>query len=49
MSKHEIFEPFSYGMKKLNDKGIATHKFIVSAKSEPDMVYKGITTMIKDY
>jgi len=49
ISKHEIFSPFTYGMRKLNDKGIPTHKYIVSAKSDPEMVYKGITTMIKDY
>ena len=47
--KHEIFEPFAYGMRKLNDKGIPCFKYIVSAKSEPEMVYRGITTMIKDY
>jgi len=49
MDKHEIFEPFKYGMRKLNDKGIPCFKYIVSAKSQPEMVYKGITTMIKDY
>lgn len=49
MDKHEIFEPFKYGMRKLNDKGIPCFKYIVSAKSEPEMVYRGITTMIKDY
>ena len=49
MDKHEIFEPFKYGMRKLNDKGIPCFKYIVSAKSDPEMVYKGITTMIKDY
>ena len=49
MDKHEIFEPFAYGMRKLNDKGIPCFKYIVSAKSEPEMVYRGITTMIKDY
>ena len=49
IEKHEIFEPFSYGMRKLNDKGIPCFKYIVSAKSEPEMVYRGITTMIKDY
>tara|TARA_R110000744_G_scaffold548_5_gene2072 strand:- start:1128 stop:1787 length:660 start_codon:yes stop_codon:yes gene_type:complete len=49
ISKHEIFSPFTYGMRKLNDKGIPTHKYIVSAKSDPEMVYRGITTMIKDY
>ena len=49
MDKHEIFEPFKYGMRQLNDKGIPCFKYIVSAKSEPEMVYKGITSMIKDY
>ena len=49
IDKHEIFEPFKYGMRKLNDKGIPCFKYIVSAKSDPEMVYKGITTMIKDY
>ena len=47
--KHEIFEPFSYGMRKLNDKGIPCFKYIVSAKSDPEMVYRGIFTMINDY
>lgn len=46
---HPIFEPFKYGMQRLNDKGIPTFKYIVSAKSQPEMVYRGITTMIKDY
>jgi len=49
IDKHEIFDPFTYGMRKLNDKGIPTYKYIVSAKSDPEMVYRGITTMIKDY
>jgi len=49
IDKHEIFEPFKYGMRQLNDKGIPCFKYIVSAKSDPEMVYKGITTMIKDY
>ena len=49
IDKHEIFEPFKYGMRKLNDKGIPCFKYIVSAKSDPEMVYRGITTMIKDY
>jgi hypothetical protein len=46
---HPIFEPFKYGMHQLNDKGIPTFKYIISAKSQPEMVYRGITTMIKDY
>lgn len=49
ISKHSIFAPFKYGMQQLNDKGIPTYKYIVSAKSQPEMVYKGIITMIKDY
>ena len=49
IDKHSIFEPFKYGMRKLNDKGIPCFKYIVSAKSDPEMVYKGITTLIKDY
>ena len=49
IDKHEIFEPFTYGMRQLNDKGIPCFKYIVSAKSDPEMVYKGITSMIKDY
>jgi GTPase SAR1 family protein len=49
IEKHEIFEPFKYGMRQLNDKGIPCFKYIVSAKSDPEMVYRGITTMIKDY
>jgi hypothetical protein len=46
---HPIFEPFKYGMHRLNDKGIPTFKYIVSAKSQPEMVYRGVMTMIKDY
>ena len=49
IDKHPIFEPFKYGMSQLNDKGIPCFKYIVSAKSDPEMVYKGITTLIKDY
>jgi GTPase SAR1 family protein len=49
IDKHEIFEPFKYGMRQLNDKGIPCFKYIVSAKSEPEMVYRGVMTMIKDY
>jgi hypothetical protein len=49
IEKHPIFEPFKYGMGKLNDKGIPTFKYIVSAKSQPEMVYRGVLTMIKDY
>ena len=49
IDKHEIFAPYKYGMRQLNEKGIPCFKYIVSAKSDPEMVYKGITTMIKDY
>ena len=49
IDKHEIFEPFKYGMRKLNEKGIPCFKYIVSAKSDPEMVYRGVMTMIKDY
>ena len=35
ISKHEIFEPFSYGMRKLNDKGIPCFKYIVSTNQTP--------------
>jgi len=46
---HPIFEAFKPGMQKLNDKGIPCFKYIVSAKSDSEMVYRGILTMIKDY
>ena len=49
IQKHPIFEPFAYGMQKLNEKGIPCHKYIVSAKSDPKMVYRGVITMINDY
>ena len=49
MSKHSIYEPFKYGMQRLNDKGIPTFKYIVSAKSQPEMVYRCVMTMIKEY
>ena len=49
INKHPIFDPFHYGMQKLNERGIPTFKYIVSAKSQPEMVYRGVTTMIKDY
>ena len=49
IDKHKIFEPFKYGMRQLNDKGIPCFKYIVSAKSDPEMVYRGVMTMIKDY
>tara|TARA_R110002020_G_scaffold52438_6_gene147372 strand:+ start:325 stop:996 length:672 start_codon:yes stop_codon:yes gene_type:complete len=49
IEKHPIFESFQTGMQKLNDKGIPCFKYIVSAKSDSEMVYRGILTMIKDY
>jgi len=49
IDKHEIFEPFKYGMRKLNERGIPCFRYIVSAKSDPEMVYRGVFTMIKDY
>tara|TARA_R110000751_G_scaffold151414_2_gene256399 strand:- start:2607 stop:3287 length:681 start_codon:yes stop_codon:yes gene_type:complete len=49
IDQHRIYEPFKYGMRQLNEKGIPCFKYIVSAKSDPEMVYKGITTMIKEY
>jgi len=49
IEKHPIFESFRNGMQKLNDKGIPCFKYIVSAKSDSEMVYRGILTMIKDY
>jgi hypothetical protein len=36
-------------MTKLNEKGIPCFKYIVSAKSDSEMVYRGVLTMIKDY
>ena len=49
IQNHPIFESFKDGMNKLNDRGIPTYKYIVSAKSDPEMVYRGILTMIEDY
>jgi hypothetical protein len=49
IDKHPIFEPFRYGMQKLQERGIPTFKYIVSAKSDPEMVYRGILTMVDDY
>ena len=46
---HPIFDTFQDGMQRLNDKGIPCYKYIVSAKSDSEMVYRGITTMIEDY
>ena len=36
-------------MSKLNDRGIPCFKYIVSAKSDSEMVYRGIATMVEDY
>jgi len=47
--KHPIFEPFRYGMQRLQERGIPTFKYIVSAKSDPEMVYRGVLTMVDDY
>ena len=49
IQKHPIFDAFKDGMTKLNDRGIPCFKYIVSAKSDSEMVYRGITTMINDY
>ena len=49
MENHEIFDAFKYGMRELNEKGIPTFRYIVSAKSDPEMVYRGIFTMVDDY
>ncbi len=49
IQKHPIFDVFQEGMQKLNDKGIPVFKYVISAKSESEMVYRGITTMIEDY
>tara|TARA_R110000824_G_scaffold316517_1_gene503736 strand:+ start:1705 stop:2376 length:672 start_codon:yes stop_codon:yes gene_type:complete len=49
IQEHPIFSPFKMGINKLNEMGIPTHKYIVSAKSNPEMVYRGVMTMIKDY
>ena len=49
IQKHPIFDSFKNGMTKLNDKGIPCFKYVVSAKSDSEMVYRGITTMMEDY
>ena len=49
IEKHPIFEPFRLGMQKLQDRGIPCFKYIISAKSDPEMVYRGIMTMVKEY
>jgi GTPase SAR1 family protein len=45
IEKHPIFLPFQSGLEQLQDRGVPCSKFIVSAKSDPDMVYRGIMTM----
>ena len=49
IQQHHIFDAFKDGANKLNDKGIPTYKYIVSAKSDSEMVYRGVATMIEDY
>tara|TARA_B100000029_G_C17595790_1_gene964087 strand:+ start:2347 stop:3006 length:660 start_codon:yes stop_codon:yes gene_type:complete len=49
IENHPIYDSFKSGMQKLNDNGIPCFKYIVSAKSDSEMVYRGILTMIKDY
>ena len=49
IQNHPIFEAFKDGMSKLNDRGIPCFKYIVSAKSDSEMVYRGIATMVDDY
>ena len=49
IEKHPIFDAFKDGMQRLNDKGVPCFKYIVSAKSDSEMVYRGVLTMIKDY
>ena len=49
IEKHPIFDAFKAGMQRLNEKGIPCYKYIVSAKTDSEMVYRGILTMIKDY
>jgi len=49
IEKHPIFDAFRDGMQRLNDKGIPCYKYIVSAKTDAEMVYRGVLTMIRDY
>ena len=49
IQSHPIFESFKSGMQKLNDRGIPCYKYLVSAKTDSEMVYRGIATMIEDY
>ena len=48
-NNHPIFEPFNMGIQQLNEIGIPCHKYVVSAKSDSEMVYRGIMTMVKEY
>jgi hypothetical protein len=48
-NNHPIFEPFNMGIQQLNEIGIPCYKYLVSAKTDSEMVYRGITTMIDDY
>ena len=49
IERHPIFEAFRDGMQRLNDKGMPCFRYIVSAKTNSEMVYRGVLTMIKDY
>ena len=49
IEQHPIFAAFRDGIQKLNDKGIPCYKYIVSAKTDSEMVYRGVLTMIRDY
>ena len=49
IKEHPIFEPFKFGMQRLQERGIPTYRYIVSAKSDPEMVYRGVLTMVDDY
>ena len=49
IEQHPIFSAFRDGIQRLNDKGIPCYKYIVSAKTDSEMVYRGVLTMIKDY
>ena len=49
IQKHPIFDAFRDGMARLNDRGIPCFRYIVSAKSDSEMVYRGVATMIEDY
>lgn len=49
IEQHPIFAAFRDGIQRLNDKGVPCYKYIVSAKSDSEMVYRGVLTMIRDY